>query len=332
MKKFFCVIMICTAFIIPITGQAEAYHIFYNDEAIQFPVSPVLHNGTIYAPVRELVAASGASVAWHPHINAVGIISADNEWTFKIDENKFYDNGRLADEDVLLLNKDNKIMVPVRFLSGLLDLEIKWEPQSNAVYLLKASDPEKTVVVDQAIMGESQATAEQLSDFLLKYNPNPKIPISAVELANTYLDEGKIEGVRGDFAFAQSIIETGYFRFGGCVLPEQYNYCGLGSTTKGVKGLYFSSPQEGIRAQIQHLKAYASTEPLNQECVDPRFDLVSRGSASHLKYLAQALNPNEIGWAYPGYDESKYNSVTEAYNDNQTYGQRIMTLINRILN
>lgn len=53
----------------------------------------------------------------------------------------------------------------------------------------------------------------------------------------------------------------------------------------------------GIRAQVQHLKAYACDEALNQDCVDTRFDMVRRGSAPYVEWLGQQENPNGGGWA-----------------------------------
>jgi hypothetical protein len=41
----------------------------------------------------------------------------------------------------------------------------------------------------------------------------------------------------------------------------------------------------GVRAQIQHLKAYASTEPILQDIVDPRFRFVTRGVAPLIAQL-----------------------------------------------
>ena len=41
----------------------------------------------------------------------------------------------------------------------------------------------------------------------------------------------------------------------------------------------------GLRAQVQHLKAYASTEELVQVCVDPRFGYVKRGCAPTVESL-----------------------------------------------
>ena len=92
-------------------------------------------------------------------------------------------------------------------------------------------------------------------------------------------------------------METGFLKFGGDVKKEQYNFAGLGAVGGGVSGASFSSIREGIRAQVQHLKAYASEEPLNQVVVDPRFQYVKRGSAEYVEWLGQKENPNGYGWA-----------------------------------
>ena len=150
------------------------------------------------------------------------------------------------------------------------------------------------------IMGNCVATANQMRAYLRQYNP------SAPDYVDIYISEGAIEGVRGDIAFAQSCIETGYWKFGGDVTPDQNNFAGIGTTGGGVKGNYFNSPQIGIRAQIQHLKAYASTAPLNGTCVDPRFSYVTRGSAKTLGDLGNGK------WAK---DSSYSSSIINAMNE-----------------
>ena len=154
-----------------------------------------------------------------------------------------------------------------------------------------------------AIMGEARATAEQMTAFCLSKNAEPRLPSCTVaELAALFLEEGKAEGVRGDVAFAQSLLETGYFKFGGIVLPEQNNFAGIGALNGNSAGQAASvpDPRSGVRAQIQHLKAYAAKEPLVNECIDPRFSLVARGSAEFVEWLGAADNPNGRGWAVPG--------------------------------
>ncbi len=168
------------------------------------------------------------------------------------------------------------------------------------------------------IMGTSTATADQLNALLLSGNPQAE---DYLHLAEIFLEEGEKEGVRGDGAFCQSLIETGYFRFGGDVKPCQHNYAGIGATG-GVPGNSFPDARTGVRAQIQHLKAYASTEPLVQECVDPRYEYVSKGCAPTFEQLAGK-------WAVPGY--SGYTSLEAARAANDTYGHKIVKLLEKAI-
>lgn len=171
---------------------------------------------------------------------------------------------------------------------------------------------------ETAIMGKSVATVEQLNALMLLQNPRSN---GYLHLAKIFLEEGEREGVRGDGAFCQSLIETGYFRFGGDVRPAQHNYAGLGATG-GVPGLSFPDDRTGIRAQIQHLKAYASVDPLVQGCVDPRYKYVRRGCAMTFEQLSG-------NWAVPGY--SHYQSLEMARAAKDSYGDHIVRLLNRAI-
>ena len=95
----------------------------------------------------------------------------------------------------------------------------------------------------------------------------------AEEIVDLYWQEASREGVRQDLAFAQALVETGFFRFGGDVKPEQNNFCGLGTTGGGVKGAHFKTPEIGVRAHIQHLLAYTTQKHPSTKIVDPRYDL-----------------------------------------------------------
>lgn len=153
------------------------------------------------------------------------------------------------------------------------------------------------------IMGKAKASAQQMALFARSKNAEPQLPACSLEqLAQFFLEEGEAEGVRGDVAFAQSLHETGFFKYGGIVLPTQNNYAGIGALNGNAteQAATFPDPRTGVRAQIQHLKAYASTEPLVNACVDPRFSLVTRGSAPYVEWLGAADNPNGKGWAVPG--------------------------------
>lgn len=110
-------------------------------------------------------------------------------------------------------------------------------------------------------------------------------------------DEAVIEGIKPEVVFGQAMNETGYLQFGGDVKIEQFNFAGLGASGGGIAGESFKSVAEGIRAQVQHLKGYASTEALKQTCVDNRYKWVTKGCAPYVEWLGQKENPNGKGWA-----------------------------------
>ena len=146
------------------------------------------------------------------------------------------------------------------------------------------------------IMGKPQVSADQIAAYMISVNP-VAAPY-AKQLADTYIEEGKLEGVRGDIAAAQAMLETGNLTFAGsAVTLDQNNFCGMGVTSNGMKGCSFKTMQEGVRAQIQHLKAYASKEELKNECADPRYKFVEKGCAPYVEWLGQKENPQGRGWA-----------------------------------
>lgn len=108
------------------------------------------------------------------------------------------------------------------------------------------------------VMGQSRLTGEQIASWFAKQKITPALTIPVLDLARLFVDEGNAQNIRGDIAFAQSILETGWFRYqGSMVKPEDNNYSGLGACDSCSRGNIFKTPQDGVRAQIQHLWAYA---------------------------------------------------------------------------
>ena len=140
------------------------------------------------------------------------------------------------------------------------------------------------------IMGESLTTPAQMAAcFEDKGKPYPEVYAekgapTIADFCEIVMEEAVAEGVRAEVVFSQAMHETGWLQFGGDVSPEQCNFAGIGATG-GVPGNSFEDVRQGLRAQVQHLKAYASTEPLNNECVDPRFQYVTRGCAPTVESL-----------------------------------------------
>lgn len=133
------------------------------------------------------------------------------------------------------------------------------------------------------VMGSARLSGPALlAWFAAKAPAGYRATVDAGTLINLFLAEGAAEGVRGDLAFIQGIVETGWYRFTGSVPPTNNNFAGIGATDSGGAPAAFPDARTGVRAQIQHLRAYAdpsattcTVPPLANGCVDPRFHLVS---------------------------------------------------------
>lgn len=184
-------------------------------------------------------------------------------------------------------------------------------------------------MIPMKILGSSVATARQMAAYLSSVNDKPKFStnVSVEDFCQLYLDTCAKEGVRGDLAFAQACKETGNFNFRGDVMYTQNNFCGLGATG-GVIGCVFQTIEQGILAQAQHLKTYATKDDLTMPCIDPRrtawFIKAKGGTAPDVEMLGGT-------WAVPGYDTKKYKSLADANNARDSYGYQIVDILNRIL-
>lgn len=178
------------------------------------------------------------------------------------------------------------------------------------------------------ILGQAEATAEQMAAYMLSVNPEPKISMTVMDFCQLFLDTAAREGVRGDALFAQSCKETGNFAFNGTVKPDQNNFAGLGTVNISTSGAFFPDAATGILAQAQHVKAYATVTALSCTCVDPRYSLLARygkmGTAPHWEELGGK-------WAVPGFDTKKYASLEAANAAGDSYGYQVVKILEKIV-
>jgi N-acetylmuramoyl-L-alanine amidase len=164
-----------------------------------------------------------------------------------------------------------------------------FDESGNAVYTKPVDVPKPTpqpvapapvtpATPKHAIIGTSKVTPDVLAAFVSTNNTKFDKLISEY-----YSAIGTTYGIQSDVAFCQAIVETHYFLFdmGTAVKPEQHNYAGLGVTQKGEMGLSFDTIENGVRAHLQHLYAYATNSdlPNGETLLDPRFKYVERGIA-----------------------------------------------------
>ena len=171
------------------------------------------------------------------------------------------------------------------------------------------------------ITGTSSVTVSQMVKYYNTYSsiayPSAALTKGGAADIETFCkiikEEADAENMKADVVFIQAMLETGYLKFGGDVKISQFNFAGLGATGNGVAGNSFKDVRTGIRAQVQHLKAYANKEALKNTCVDVRFSYVTRGSAPYVEWLGIQENPNGGGWAA-----------------SKNYGNDLLGLINKL--
>lgn len=117
-----------------------------------------------------------------------------------------------------------------------------------------------------------------------------------------YYDEATKEGVDPALAFTQSMKETAFLKFTGQVKIEQFNFAGMGVTDASTNGDSYQNVREGIRAHVQHLKAYAVKNPTFSNAVvdkryTPWFVKTCSGTAPYIEWLGISENPSGFGWA-----------------------------------
>lgn len=133
------------------------------------------------------------------------------------------------------------------------------------------------LTISRRLLGEPVLNARQLADYFVSVRTDADRE-HIRQFAQYYIEEAAKENINSDCAFAQMCLETGYLGFGNLVVPEMHNYCGLGAMDADHPGEWFETEQLGVRAHIQHLQAYATTEEvsLNQELIDPRYRWVHK--------------------------------------------------------
>jgi peptidoglycan hydrolase CwlO-like protein len=164
------------------------------------------------------------------------------------------------------------------------------------------------------VIGPNTLTADQMVAWFNAQGYRPRLSNTSVpELAQMYLEEGGAEGVRGDFAFAQAVVETGGFS-----AADDNNYSGLGWCDNCARGIVFPTPRDGIRGQIQLLLNYADSGSRAANLHNPLSPYVWRSEAAFDNYFAKGWAPtwSDMGhgnWAtdpnYAGKVIGVYNSM-----------------------
>ena len=156
-------------------------------------------------------------------------------------------------------------------------------PETMKIMGYEEIDADKAITFIVSLVGEDNVDKIKLNGTSLNFH-----------ISNTN-KAAKAEDVNAYFVLAQQLLETGNLKFeNSSVKPEYYNFAGLGATDSKPNPNKFFSNYEGQLAQVQHLKGYATKDPLKEECKDQRFALLmdKRGTATNAAELSNKWASN----------------------------------------
>ena len=220
-------------------------------------------------------------------------------------------------------------------------------PPPPPVLVTTTTTVDPPLVDDGSIMGPSQLTAAQIAAYVCNVGHCPATPATAqswkpeitpTQMAQLYIDEGNLVGVRGDVAFCQSVLETGWFAWSELVRPPQRSAgapddpnfaigrasrCRAITTTRASArsaGAHVfmrqATAQLGVRAQLQHLRNYADSTSTPDNLGAPFVPRPGYTTTNYNTFVYKGKAPNWVDldgkWAVPG----------------TTYGQTILQICN----
>jgi hypothetical protein len=210
-----------------------------------------------------------------------------------------------AEEVALAVAATDEQAGRVRFVEqGLVDARVELSTaEREDVPAIFERDPEGRWQL--SIIGDSVFTPEELAEWFEEQGAHSRAAAPVTDLARFYIEEGEAEGVRGDMAFAQAVLETGSFSNADTI--RHNNYAGIGHCDSCPSGFHFDSPHMGVRGQIQHVKSYAIRDA---EFASPLVDKRLRGPSGCCQTWSQ---------------------LTGVYATDPNYGPKILGIYQRML-
>lgn len=284
-------------------------HLIYNGSEVNFPdAKPFIdENSRVQVPVRFMAETLNFDVKWGANGSQKNIIlTKDNvNVDLKIGDKAAVVNGTQIDMDTSAMILHERTYVPLRFLSELVGMDITWSSAGDTITLsykeIKDDNSDELTQIQPAQSGDTyivstpRATVQQAKAWATAKGATDVF----IDLADIVWDEAPQVGVDPTVVYCQFAKETGFGKFGGILDETFMNPAGLktpvgGSDTDHEAHQRFTSWEEGVQAQIDHLALYAGAPGYPKTFTpDPRHFPGLMGQAATVEALGGtwAINP-----------------------------------------
>lgn len=122
-------------FLVGSTAQAATpISVVVNDRVVKTDVTPFIQNGTTYVPLRSIEQIEGISIkGWNNKTKTLVIADPTKSMTFSVKQNQ--------SESMLI--KNNRVMVPIRFIAENFDSDVAWDANTRTVQVVKLNEETK---------------------------------------------------------------------------------------------------------------------------------------------------------------------------------------------
>ena len=222
----------------------DSIPIYLDNEKLIMSTSPILENGRMLVPMRAIFEKVGAEVEWNSENRQVLAIKGETTLLLTIDSQIAFVNGieTLLDVPAKIINSST--MVPVRFVSENLNMDVSWNEDLGMVFI--SSDIiEKFDAANQFIEYQTQLKDNIPDGFGRKFSENGDLIYTGQFKGGlfegfgsfSYVDEGKYSGEfkngerngHGTFKWIDNEIYTGQW------LNDKMNGYGMYSFKNGDK-------------------------------------------------------------------------------------------------
>lgn len=128
------------------TPSTPVTAIYLDDRKLQLEAQPMLTNGTVLVPMRELFEEQGAKISWNSDTQTVKASKGDMVLTYHIGDRIAYKNGQSLSLNVPGQISAGYTMMPLRFVSEALGSSVKWDANTRSVRISSTINYDTTVL------------------------------------------------------------------------------------------------------------------------------------------------------------------------------------------
>ncbi|MFM1651407.1 family 10 glycosylhydrolase [Brevibacillus sp. B_LB10_24] len=167
LRKWFILLLmlaLCVpAMSLPVHAQAQGISIYLDGQKVESDVAPYIlpSVGVTMVPLRVISESLGAQVSWSQSAQTATINKAGTEIAMIVNQKSARVNGASVVLDASVENRQGRVMVPLRFVSEQLGLQVNWN-QATQTITLNTGNLEIPALPEQTPGGEQAKTGDEM--------------------------------------------------------------------------------------------------------------------------------------------------------------------------